>query len=297
MLELTIWDVNHGSAAYIKTPNDRHVVVDLGDDGEAFSPLKTLYDRGLRQLDAVVLTHPHRDHLDDIFNFHLLSPVILWRPRHLTEIEIRRGNRDLDMATIDRYLALDRAYVSAVPHRCDITVPADFGGATFQVFTPRSNAATNLNNHSLVVVLSYADLKIVLPGDNETPSWNELLCDPKFVDAVKGAAVLIAPHHGRDAGWCPELFGVMGRPKLIVISDGRFVDTSATDRYSKQATGWTVFDSTGASETRNCVTTRCDGHITIKLGWNTSGQQRRSFLNVTKSKPDAGAELARLLGW
>jgi hypothetical protein len=39
---------------------------------------------------------------------------------------------------------------------------------------------------SLVVVVSYADLKMVIAGDNESPSWKELLNDPTFVAAIKG---------------------------------------------------------------------------------------------------------------
>src|SRR5690349_15152955 len=96
MLEITIWNVNHGSAAYIKTPNNRHIVVDLGD-ADDFSPLQHLYRQGVAHLDVVVITHPHRDHLDDIFNLDLLSPRVLWRPNHLNETDILTGNREQDM--------------------------------------------------------------------------------------------------------------------------------------------------------------------------------------------------------
>lgn len=30
MLEVMIWDVDHGSAAYIKTPTGKHIAIDLG---------------------------------------------------------------------------------------------------------------------------------------------------------------------------------------------------------------------------------------------------------------------------
>jgi competence protein ComEC len=67
---------------------------------------------------------------------------------------------------------------------------------------------------SLVVVVSYADLKMVIAGDNESPSWKELLNDPTFVTAIKGANVLLASHHGRDAGYSADLFEATGKPKL-----------------------------------------------------------------------------------
>jgi len=280
MLEITIWDVDHGNAAYVKTPNNRHIAIDLGSK-EDFGPLQTLLARGLRQLDAVVITHPHRDHLDDIFNFSRLAPMSLWRPRHLSEAEIKKGNRATDMEVITKYLAIDRQYNAPLPATQNITVPTSFGGAGFQVFMPYRCDTGNLNNHSLVVVVSYAGLKMVIPGDNEEPSWKELLNDPAFVAAVKSADVLLASHHGREAGYSAELFETMGKPRLVIISDGRFGDTSATDRYTKQATGWTVFDAPGSSDTRYCVTTRSDGHITIKFGLTTNDPPYRNFLNVT----------------
>jgi beta-lactamase superfamily II metal-dependent hydrolase len=294
MLEITVWDVNHGSATYIKTPNDRHIVVDLGDAGN-FSPLQTLFARGVRHLDVAIVTHPHRDHLDDIFNLYLLSPRALWRPKHLSEEEIRNGNRASDMLVVQQYLQINEQFNGPLGPTDDLAQPANFGGAAFQVFVPRYCDRSNLNNHSLVVVASYAGLKIVIPGDNEATSWAELLQDRLFVRAVSGADILLAPHHGRQAGYCAELFEVMGNPRLIVISDGRFGDTSATGRYSNQARGWQVFDAAGASETRFCLTTRSDGHITIKLGWVGNSPQNGNFLNVTTSNFNRSA-LAALVG-
>jgi competence protein ComEC len=295
MLEITIWDVNHGSAAHIKTPNDRHIVVDLGD-AEGFSPLQTLYSRGVRQLDVAVITHPHRDHLDDIFGFSFLFPLALQAPWHLTEAAIRKGNRTEDLIYVNRYLELCQGCTFPVTPTNNLIVPANFGGAGFQVFGSTLCDDGNINNHSLVVVASYAGLKMVIPGDNEAPSWKELLRRPDFVAAVKGADILLASHHGRDAGYCAELFEAMGKPRLVVISDGRFGDTSATDRYSKQAAGWTVYDGAGVGETRYCVTTRCDGNITIKLGWTTNDPNYQNFLNVTTSKVNFNALVARHLG-
>jgi beta-lactamase superfamily II metal-dependent hydrolase len=293
MLEITVWDVNHGNATYIKTPNNRHIVVDLGDRDD-FSPLQNLVARGVPQLDVAVITHPHRDHLDDIFNFYLITPPTLCRPNHLSEADIRNGNRDSDMPIIDEYLRISALYNASVSPVDDFNTPDNFGGAEFQVFVPRGCDKCNLNNHSLVVVVSYAGLKMVIPGDNEAPSWKELLKDPRFVQAVKGADVFLASHHGRQAGYCPELFEVMGKPKLVLISDTAHGDTSVTSSYSNQSQGWTVYDSDGTADTRHCVTTRCDGHITIKFGWTGNGRER--LLNVTTSQVNLAKVFARRLG-
>ena len=88
-LFIRIWDVQHGSAAYVRTPEGRHMAIDLGvgdftgndahrsGGDESFSPLKFLRESGVQQLDRVVITHPHTDHVDDIFEFDNLSPKTL----------------------------------------------------------------------------------------------------------------------------------------------------------------------------------------------------------------------------
>jgi hypothetical protein len=49
MLEFVFWDVQHGHACYIKTPNNRHMVVDLGigsySENRSFSPLLHLKNK------------------------------------------------------------------------------------------------------------------------------------------------------------------------------------------------------------------------------------------------------------
>src|SRR5262245_48318230 len=106
-------------------------------------------------------------------------------------------------------------------------------------YTPKGCATSNLNNHSIVTVLSYADSKVLIPGDNEAVSWKELLESPHFVAAIRGTDILLAPHHGREAGFSAELFKHIN-PWLVIISDGSFSDTSATDRYARQARGLKV---------------------------------------------------------
>jgi len=272
MLEVRVWDVSHGSAIWIKLPNGRNMVVDLAADGsgdQVFSPLrlmKTAY--GVQQLDYVAITHGHADHLDDIFRLHeLYYPSVLWTPRHLTDDEIRAGNRTGDMNLVDRYLLVRQQYTNPVPLNLDAEVATNTGNAWVKFFTPNQCSKQNLNNHSLVVVISYQGMTIVIPGDNEASSWNELMENPQFLLAVQNATALIASHHGREAGFCAELLDLIN-PSLVVISDGDASDTSATNRYSAKARGCRVANGLGTVETRKCITTRKDGHITIKFGLN-----------------------------
>jgi beta-lactamase superfamily II metal-dependent hydrolase len=272
-LSATFWDVQHGSAAWLEMPNGDHIVFDLGSGSllgpDAFSPLRWLRERrGVRQLAATIISHPHRDHVDDIENLDLVRPRALLRPR-LTEAEVRGDNRQQDAPKIDAYLRFDRDYSGSFgPGESPLTGRSD--GAHFESFLPTRCPADNLNNRSVVSVVSYADGKLLLCGDNEPPSWLELLAQQRFRQAIVGTDVLLASHHGRDSGFCPELFDVI-RPRLTIISDGRFCDSSATTRYKAVTSGWTTNYRRGGSERRFCLTTRRDGDITIALGRNSDG--------------------------
>ncbi len=271
------WDVQHGSACYVETPNKTRIAVDLGTGSykgtdATFSPLlhlKTKY--GVPQLDAVIITHPHTDHIDDIFNFEALSPRVFWRPRHLTEADIRAGNRPGDKPKIDKYLDVNSRWI--YPVLSDPSVPANNGDVDVRIFGSTQAATSNLNNHSLVVVFSYAGSRILIPGDNEPPSWEELLQKEDFRQAIKDTDILVAPHHGRESGYSGDLFTFAGKPRLTIISDGRFLDTSCTPRYSAMTRGWTVHKRSGGDEERFCVTTRNDGVVVVELGRRSNGNR------------------------
>ncbi|MCZ7400605.1 MAG: hypothetical protein O8C61_00100 [Candidatus Methanoperedens sp.] len=282
-LEIVFWDVQHGSSTYIKTPNGKHIVQDLGigsygDSSKEFSPLLHLKNKwGVNQLDYVIITHPHKDHIDDIMNFDKLSPRVLSRPKHLPKNEIIKNVQEDDMHIFDKYFEINQRYSSPVSSSEDPSLSNNNGGVEIQTFTPNSSSTSNINNHSIVTVLSYANSKVLLAGDNEPPSWKELLEKESFRNAIKNADILLAPHHGRESGFYSELFEHF-KPRLTIISDGQFCDTSATDRYSKISTGWTVHHRNCEKEKRNCVTTRNDGVIVLKLGYNSD---KEPFIYVT----------------
>ena len=265
-LRFIMWNVQHGSAAYIRTPSGKHIVIDLGA-GEAFSPLKMLRDAGIDRLDHVTITHPHMDHIDDILNFDALAPVVLCTPRHLTEDDIRGSNPPPDQKTeakIQKYLEIRRGYSDPVSPQNDIDLSQNNGGVSVKRFSPCQSSKSNLNNHSVVTVLEYGGVKILVPGDNEAPSWEELLGQQDFVNTIKGTHVLVAAHHGRESGFHRPLFDHF-LPYITLVSDGRVVDTSVTGRYTEVSRGWDVNKRSGGQETRYCLTTRNDGWLDVEV--------------------------------
>ena len=281
-LDITIWDVQHGAAAYIRTPSGKTIVVDLGvgaaKSRTEFSPLLHLKERyGVQALDEVIITHPHRDHLDDIFNFDTVSPRVLRAPKHLSEEEIWAGNQQADKAIIEKYLEISRRYSHPVEPQNNPERPENNGGVELQIFVPTTSSKTNLNNHSLIAFLTFAESTILIPGDNEEPSWRELLQYDSFRQTLKKCDILLAPHHGRQAGYCADLFEYF-KPRLTIVSDGPATETTAVSQYVAKAIGWTVHKRSGGQEERKVVTTRSDGVINVKFGHSGNGGR---FIQVT----------------
>lgn len=272
-----VYDVQHGSASYMKTPGGQHIMFDLGtgsikDKNLTFSPLLHLKNKwGVNQLDQVIITHPHRDHIDDIFNFDKLSPRILRRPKHLTEADIKGDSRNSkgEMKKVDKYLEISARYNTPVATNEKPTVAANNGGVEFQSFTPTKCKRDNINNHSIITVVKHLGVKLLITGDNEGESWEELLANTEFVKAIKGTTVMLASHHGRDNGFYEPLFKII-RPRLFIVSDGPEGTTSVTDKYYNVAAaeGCPVWvNSAKEFDTRYVLTTRNDKSVRVRIGW------------------------------
>lgn len=283
---VVFWDVQHGNAVYINTPNNRHIVIDLGtgsygDNNLEFSPLLHLKNRwNVNQLDYVIITHPHLDHIDDILNFYELSPKVLTKPNLGEDIimDLMEKASEEDKPKFEKYLEINRRYVWPVNMLDDPSNPENYGGIIIKNFGTTECSTSNINNYSIITVISFAEKKIVFTGDNESCSLNKLLENENFKEAVKNADILLAPHHGRESGFHSEFVSFVN-PKLTVVSDGRFCDSSASSRYSGKSRGMIVKKrSNGKREKRYCVTTRKDGYILVEFGYDEKGE---SFMEVT----------------
>jgi competence protein ComEC len=274
-MKLIIWDVQHGSAAYVETPAGTRIIQDLGmgsNEDSQFSPIHHLANnRNLPRIDALIITHPHRDHLADIENLYRTQVGALYRPSNIPEQILLAENRSPAYRTtiatdvVDAYCDLGSRYSHPIYADNDPLLAQNNGGVTVRVFQPHCPDDCNINNYSLVSVIEYAGFKIVIPGDNEEPSWNSLISQAEFRGAIAGADVFVAAHHGRRSGYYPDLFSHF-TPMLVIISDGPCTETNVSNRYSSWSGPCTVWHRRGKwIEERNCVTTRNDGVIYLEI--------------------------------
>ncbi len=271
-LTLVFWDVKHGSSVYIETPYNNRIIFDLGsgkwsNNDYGFSPLNYLKSKGITSLDQVIISHPDGDHIYDIKNLSQFSFDKFIFPKGITSVDINElinKLQDYNITTKEIY----QEYLNYYFRYRDTLNPESeyFGAVVFHYYYPNPNNKTNrINNNSILVIIEYLGIKILLTGDNQEESWDWLLNNRDFVHRVKGIDVFMASHHGRKSGYYPELFKLFN-PKVTIISDGKFTDTSITGTYDQVTTGDFVFKNGEISDLRKkCLTTRRNGCITVKI--------------------------------
>jgi len=268
-LDIVFWDVQHGHSTYLKTPNGRHILIDLGigsydDNNTSFSPiLHLMKNYSVSQVDYVGITHPHLDHIDDILNFDLVNPKVFCRPTLITNVEVMEGVRQQDNDKFKKYCELNNRYSEAINSDSlnNIHNENHWGGLKVSKFAPTTCDKNNFNNFSIVYVFEYLKTKVVILGDNEKSSFEELMKLDTFKSTIKNSDFLLAPHHGRETGYYGDFVDLVN-PLLTIVSDGRFCDTSANGRYSAKSRGWNVYKkSNGEYRNRKCMTTNSDGEI------------------------------------
>jgi beta-lactamase superfamily II metal-dependent hydrolase len=140
-----------------------------------------------------------------------------------------------------------------------VTAPPVFPNTAFSCYYHDFPKFTDTNNLSVVTFVHYLDFTIVFTGDIEKAGWLEHLKNPSFTADLAKVKVFVASHHGRENGYCSEVFKFCN-PDIVVISDKEIVHETQKQQYQKHASGITW---NGGPGKRYVLTTRSDGMITI----------------------------------
>jgi len=306
-LDVRIWDVAHGSAAYMRAGN-KDVVLDCGA-GSRFSPLEWLNNPyyGMNALDYLIISHPHEDHIEDLDMLKDLglnnSNLIFQRPKQATSLveenlkkAKREGNDDFvedaeyylnvldefdqtpDVLPRDPNWAMDVSGSSR--YRTDGGIP--YRGVTIHNFGTHkllgSDNYEKLNNLSRITVVDAFGFRLVSAGDLLKLGINEIKENDDAMEAIRDADVLIAPHHGRDSGFDPEFVSHIN-PDLTVFSD-KDAKHTVSNKYGRLTDGKDVYDESKDTYdySRKVLSTNNDGRIRIQVNnesdWSASIYRR-----------------------
>jgi len=207
-LEISYLDVGQGDAALIKTPNEKYILIDGGPDKKVLSEMGKKMPPTKKEIDAIVLSHPHADHVAGL-NY-----------------------------VLDRY-TVKKIYMTGVSHTSPDYVdflkkikekgtPAEkfFAGKEFSIdevsiraYWPSEDMAQSivkdLNDTSIVFSAQYKENTFLFLGDLSAKKQEEMMTKTQ----LPKSQVLKVAHHGSKTGASQTLLEII-QPKYAVISSG-----------------------------------------------------------------------------
>lgn len=216
-LEIMFLDVGQGDAALVTTPGGRQLLIDAGprspyvDHGER-TVLPHLRRYGIRQLDAVVVTHADSDHLGGLPT--LLRHVRVRRVLH-NGVSHDSGLYRETMTLLDSLQVPQRALQAGDTLLLDPEV-------RLHVLAPDTTMLHTSNEASIVLRIAYGETCILMTGDVEARS--EALLTSRY-GAMLACEVVKVPHHGSRTSSTRAFVNAAApdnqTPPLAVVSVGR----------------------------------------------------------------------------
>jgi len=265
---LQIFDVDHGQCALLTIPTPtgvKRVLIDCGHavnfNGGPWYPGQHLQGLGIKWIDLLIVTNYDEDHMSgfpDLDARKIGIGCILGNPTIAPETIVHLKTEDgigPGIKALAEVLAIRRNMQWA-------QVPPVIPGVELSWFWNPYPYFDDENNLSLVALLNIRGIKFMFPGDMEGKGFDNMLRTyAPFRNAVAGVNVLVASHHGRQNGICPDMFDAHGcNPNIVVISDDykQYDTQETTGYYSRKAKGIAWFRDGGA---RYVLTTRSDSEV------------------------------------
>ena len=215
--EITFLDVGQGSSTFLQLPTGKRVLI---DGGGAESPrfnvgediiARFLWQRGIRQLDGIAITHSDADHYNGIpFLLRRFQPQTLW----INEIS---GH---DQAW-EKLLALaERLHIEIrIPQAGEQLIRGGEAGLV-SLGNPMEPEGSESNDRSLILRFDQqgrAGFSCLFAGDISHKVETRLV-DGHF---PLESTLLLSPHHGSSTS-NSEAFLKAVNPRTIIVSAGRF---------------------------------------------------------------------------
>ncbi len=218
-LKVTFMDVGKGDAALVRLPTKEYILIDGGgindqafDIGENITT-PYLWSKGIRKIKAVVISHPHPDHIKGLYaiirNFYIEE---IWigpgsfkdkRYKELSLLASEKGIKERILHSGDR-IKITPVFEIICLH------PPDYE----KIMGPRGKNS-RINNNSLVLKIIYDKISILFTGDIEIEAEEYMVQNIKQLELASN--ILKSPHHGsKYSNSLPFLKTIS--PEITIIS-------------------------------------------------------------------------------
>ena len=208
--------------AHLLQLGERVILIDTGDKGSAERQLlPLLQERGIQTIDQIFISHAHRDHYGGLEallenNIHLNTVYFQLPDRTICDLEVPWGC-DYDHVNASR-ARLKNAGIKVQSAYSGQVIDLGSGGGQIKVLyafdgvrTPVGK--TDINDTSLIMLLSFAGQRILFAGDLNRKLGQYLAKD----EAVNLQADLLKiPHHGAESLAPDRFFDASGAHTAMI---------------------------------------------------------------------------------
>lgn len=179
-ISVTFFDIKKADCILIEL-QEKVVMIDTGLNKNGEEICKKLEEKGIEELEYLILTHPDKDHIGGADIILKQIPV-----KNLLETDL-----EIDSGEYQEYQAAAQENgVVPLPVKEELNFILD--GAEFSVYPPMKSLYNGENDYSLVIKLNYGNTGFLFSGDAEKIRLQELLTQIPDLQST----LLKVPHHG-----------------------------------------------------------------------------------------------------
>jgi len=219
-LRVTFLAVGDGQCAVIESPDGRVVMVDAGSrqypslQGALLADrviLPFLSRRGVRRLDALVITHPQSDHCNAVPRLlQRMSVGVILEPGFNPDTRVWQAVKD---AADDYRVPMQTVRAGGrlnLGKRAEAVVLAPS-------YPLIAGSRDDLNNNSVVLRLEYGEVSLLMLADQEKAGLQRLTSWSRQHGVPLHSTIVQVPHHGRNLEQSAPIIQ-LSRPQLGMIS-------------------------------------------------------------------------------
>lgn len=214
-LHVVFCNVGQGDGIFIRIPSGTDILIDGGPDNSVLSCLQNHMPFWDKQIELMILSHPHADHLNGLISVLEGYNVLYFATEKL-------NNNTEGFKELNKSIRSEKAKMKYVFNGDNIK----FKDVSLKILAPnkeyleRTSPGGNINEtgefSSLISLLSFGSFDLLLTGDSQIAELEEVM---KSVN-LPFTEVMQVPHHGSKTGLNSNLIYQI-RPGIAIVSVGK----------------------------------------------------------------------------